>query len=214
MDRRIPLAAARLSFGLLTFFAIGVQAKSLIDAGAFAPVNFFSYFTILSNLLGAALLLVGAVRWRSGHTARIDLLRGAAVVYLIVTFVVVILFLSGAELSLAIGWVDDVLHKVIPIVVVIDWLADPPAGRLTMRQGLLWLIFPAVWLVYTLIRGPIAAWYPYPFLDPAHGGYGSVAVYSIGILIGFLVLSALVLAVGNALTDRRQGAPNDPNRSL
>ncbi len=214
MDRRLPLAAARAAFGLLTFFAIGVQARALADAGAFEPANFFSYFTILSNILGATLLLVGAIRWQAGHSMRIDLLRGAAVVYLIVTFLVVILLLSGAELSLAIGWVDDVLHKVIPIVVTIDWIVDPPATRLTFRQSLLWLAFPVVWLVYTLVRGPIAQWYPYPFLDPAHGGYGSVALYCVAILAGFVVLSAIVRFVGNAMAERRQGVPNDPNRSL
>lgn len=40
--------------------------------------------------------------------------------------------------------------------------------------------------------------YPYPFLDPANGGYGSVAVYCVGILIAMVVVSALVVVLGNA----------------
>ncbi len=79
---------------------------------------------------------------------------------------------------------------------------------------MLWLTFPSAWLLYTLVRGPVAGWYPYPFLDPAHGGYGSVALYCLAILLGFVVLSTIVRVVGNAMADRRQGVPSDPNRSL
>ena len=41
---------------------------------------------------------------------------------------------------------------------------------------------PAAYLVYSLIRGPIVDWYPYPFLNPDEvGGYGGVAAYAVGI---------------------------------
>ena len=56
----------------------------------------------------------------------VELLRGAAVVYLIVMFVVVIAFLSGEDVQLDLQWVDFVLHKLFPVVVLLDWLIDPP----------------------------------------------------------------------------------------
>jgi hypothetical protein len=56
-----------------------------------------------------------------------------------------------------------------------------------------WLIFPAVYLVYSLVRGPIADWYPYPFLDPDHGdGYANVALTSAAVLVTIIVLAALL----------------------
>jgi hypothetical protein len=197
MARRMLLAIFRLVFGLLTFLAIGVQLVTLANDGHLDLVNYFSYFTILSNLIGATLLLVGVARWRAPRSARIDLLRGGAVVYLVVTFIVFALLLADTDVDLAIPWVNGVLHEIIPIVVVIDWLIDPPTTRLTNRNGLLWLGFPSVWIAYVLIRGAIVDKYPYPFLDPANGGYATVAMYSVMILALMVAMCAAVVAVGN-----------------
>jgi len=197
MERRALLATFRLTFGALTLFAIGVQLVTLANDGHLDLVNYFSYFTILSNLIGATLLLVGVVRWRTPRSDRIDRLRGGAVVYLMVTFIVFALLLADTDVDLSIPWVNSVLHEIIPIVIVIDWLIDPPTARLTNRQGLLWLSFPAAWIVYALVRGAIVGRYPYPFLDPANGGYGTVAVYVVMILLLMLAMCAAVVAIGN-----------------
>ncbi len=176
MDRRLVLALVRGGSALLVFVAIVYQAILLAGDGAFFPTRFFAFFTIISNLFGATLFLVLALRWRAERTPTQDILRGASVVYLTVTFIVVVLLLSGDDLQVAVQWVDFVVHKLFPVVVVIDWILDPPITRLTMRHGLVWLAYPLVWLGFTLIRGAIDGWYPYPFLDPANGGYGSVGV--------------------------------------
>ena len=55
------------------------------------------------------------------------------------------------------------------------------------------MVYPALYLVYTLIRGTRVDWYPYPFLDPdAAGGTPGVAVSCVGIALGFAAMSALV----------------------
>jgi hypothetical protein len=202
MDRRLALGLARAAFALLVLFAIVVQVNTTIGKGNFNPTKFFAFFTILSNLFGAALFLVLAARWRSEPSTTTDMLRGGSVGYLTVTFIVVVLLLSGADLQVAIPWVDAVLHKIFPVVVVIDWLIDPPTRRLTFRQSLLWVTYPLIWVAFTLLRGRIDNWYPYPFLNPANGGYGSVAFYVLTILVGFFVISAITVALGNAMRDR------------
>jgi hypothetical protein len=130
------------------------------------------------------------------------------VVYLTVTFIVVVILLSGAELQVAVPWVDFVVHKLFPVVVVIDWLIDPPVTRLTVRRALVWLAYPLIWVVLTLIRGAIDNWYPYPFLNPANGGYGSVSVVSAAIFAGSLVIIAIVVSMGNAMRDRGRMVPS------
>ena len=72
----------------------------------------------------------------------------------------------AADVSTNLAWVNVVVHIVGPIVVVFDYLVDPPPMRPTVREAATWLIFLAVWLSYTMLRGPSADWYPYPFLDP------------------------------------------------
>jgi hypothetical protein len=150
-------------------------------------------------------LLIGAIR-RDIHTPTFDLVRGGAVAYLVTTGVVFSVLLSGTDVDTAIPWVNSVLHEVLPIVIVIDWLLDPPSRQLTYRHAVLWLAYPLAWVAYTLIKGPIAQWYPYPFLDPANGGYGSVALYCAAIFVVVFVVCAGVVWIGNLA----RGGPPEP----
>jgi hypothetical protein len=58
-----------------------------------------------------------------------------------------------------------------------------------------------------MIRGPIADWYPYPFLDPRTNGYGFVAIMSL-----FVAVVALLLVWLLCWTSRRDfgRGPADP----
>jgi hypothetical protein len=203
MDRRLALAIFRGVVAIVVLAAVAYQAKVIIDTGLFRPLRFFAFFTILSNLFGAVVWLWLAARWRRPRTRTDDLLRGAATLYLVVTFVVVVLLLRGAELSLSDRLVDFIVHKLFPLLMVIDWIVDPPETDLRMRDVGLWLIFPLVWLAATLIRGAADAWYPYAFLDPDSGGYRSVAYHVIVVLAGFLVIAGGIVALGDFGRDRR-----------
>jgi len=49
----------------------------------------------------------------------------------------------------------------------------------------------------TRIREAASGNYPYPFVNPANGGYGSVALYSVAILAFMLLVCAVVVWLGN-----------------
>ena len=203
MSGRLVLALARAALALLTIAAMTYQAWESASRGVLVPLNFASYFTIQSNAIGAAVFLVGAARWRRPATRRWDLVRGASALNLTLTYVVFALLLSNTDVDVANRWVNTVVHTVFPLAVIIDWVIDPPSHRVGGRESLVWLVYPLAWLAYTLIRGPVAGWYPYPFLDPANGGYGSVALYVVGIFVFGLVVIAVLRVLGNALRDRR-----------
>jgi hypothetical protein len=199
MDRWTPLRIVRAVSIVVVLAAIVAQAKVLADAGAFDATRFFAYFTIQSNLIGVAAFSWLVARPAAPRTRNVERLRGAAAAYLTVTFLVVIVLLGGVDVQLQLPWVDVVLHKIFPIIVVADWLLDPPQVQLGLRDAAIWLVYPIVWVVLTLIRGEIdpAHWYPYPFLNPANGGYGQVAVTVVGVTIGFLAIAALYVWLGN-----------------
>ncbi|CAN5356863.1 Pr6Pr family membrane protein [soil metagenome] len=203
MIKRYWVTIVRLAFSLLILVAIGVQFNERLDVPGFRPANFFSFFTIQSNVLAAAMLLYSAVRAaRPDALPRRDILRGAVTLYLLITGIVYGVLLSGYQdaLQTTIPWVDTVLHRIIPLVIVADWLLDPPVARLRWRFVRWWLAYPVAYVVYSLIRGPIVDWYPYPFLDPGEsGGYLRVALYCAGITTG--VVFATLLLVWN--TQRR-----------
>jgi hypothetical protein len=177
--------------------AIIAPAMALTDAGTLDATRFLAFFTIQSNLIGVAVFVLLIARRATPPGRRIDLLRGAAVVYLTVTFVVVIVLLGGVDVQLDFAWVDFVLHKLFPVVMIADWIIDPPATRLGLRDSIIWLIYPLVWTVLTVIRGAMDGWYPYPFLDPADSDYVRVLIVIMGISAAFLVFAALVIAIGN-----------------
>jgi hypothetical protein len=208
MDVSRALTFVRLASIVTVISAIVVVAADLASRSNFDPTRFFAFFTIQSNLIGvAAFAWLLATRDRPASFG-LELLRGAAALYLTVTFFVVIFLLSGADVQLDLVWVDFVLHKLFPVIVVADWLIDPPRARLTTRHALILLIYPIIWVVLTMIRGAADGWYPYPFLDPESGGYGPVALVIAAITVGFFVLALVFVAIGNALRARAASGPN------
>jgi hypothetical protein len=201
------LLVVRAASAALVILAIVVAAVTLAGEGRFDPARFFAFFTIQSNLIGVAAYLWLLANGDRPRTRGLELLRGAAAVYLTVTFVVVIVLLSDADVQLDLLWVDVVLHKIFPIVVVLDWLIDPPQLPLRLRDGLVWLVYPIAWAVVTMLRGAADGWYPYPFLDPANGGYAAVALTIAAITVAFLGLSVAFVALGNW---RGRGRPLPP----
>jgi len=204
MSKRTVLIGTRLFFGLLALIAIGRQLAIQIASG-FSLVNFFSYFTNLSNIFAAVVLLFGAFSLitRPEPTVSADIMRGTAVVCMALVGLVFSVLLRNEDLGHLSPWVNIVLHYIMPVVVVAEWLYQPPQTRLAVTQVWLWLIFPALYLAYSLIRGAVVGFYAYPFFNPAKsGGYRGVALYCVAILLAFLLCCWLLLTVGN--TRQRQ----------
>lgn len=193
----------RLGFALLCIAAMAYQFNTSLDGGRFKAVNFFFFFTIESNLFASVLLIyLGVSRNDRVPPTTLDLVRGAATLYMTTTGVVYGLLLSGyqEELQTTIPWVDTVVHKVMPLVMLADWLIAPPAAKLRFKRALVWLVFPLVYCAVALIRGPIVNWYPYPFLNPdSAGGYAGVAATALGIALGVTAFTGLIVWTGNRL---------------
>ncbi|MFD4672084.1 Pr6Pr family membrane protein [Lentzea sp. NPDC058450] len=158
----------------------------------FRPADHFSFFTVLSNVFAAVVMLLGVFRPVSAQ------LRGAAVVYMATTGLVYSFLLRGIDVQTP-AYANWVLHIIVPILVAVEWLLAPEKTR----RWWTWLAFPAAYLVYTLVRGPIVGWYPYPFMDPRAHGYGSVAVGCVFVAVVFVALSFAVSWVGTKLAQKR-----------
>ena len=88
------------------------------------------------------------------------------------------------------GRVAITVHTVVPVLAVAGWALIGPRRRFSRRIAWLSLIFPVCWLAFTLIRGAIAHWYPYPFIDVTQLGYGLTAVNCVWMALLFLGLAA------------------------
>ena len=198
------LIALRLIFGVLALAAIGKQFATHTQMGL-NVVNFFSYFTILSNLFAGIVLVFGAFQLIAHRqpSASTDLIRGMVVVNMAVVGILFSVLLRDVELGYLSPWINTVHHYIMPIAVVLEWLIQPPRTKLGKRQLLLCQVFPLLYLIYVLTRGAIVGWYPYPFFNPANvGGYGGVTAYIIGIMVVFVVAGWLLFTLGNKLKDK------------
>jgi hypothetical protein len=167
----------------------------------FGITNFFSFFTIDSNVATIVVLVIGAIFAFARKPDRhwYTVFRVIVVTYMAVTGVVYNLLLRGVELpqGTTVEWSNEVLHVVACAYLVLDWFIAPGRIALGWKTLRAIVIFPIAWAIYTLIRAPFTvsdnkgkAFYPYPFLDPslAHEGYFSVAFYIV--LIAGVVLAA------------------------
>ncbi len=207
MERDRVLTVVRAGSVVLVVAAIVAQAVTLVNSNVFDATRFFAFFTIQSNLIGVAAFAWLLANGRRPRTRGLELLRGAAAIYLTVTFFVVMFLLSGVDVQLQLVWVDFVLHKLFPIIVVLDWIVDPPTTRLTYRDAVLWLVYPLIWTAVTLVRGAKDGWYPYPFLNPANGGYGQVALTVVAVIVAFVLIAGITIAIGNG-RNRASPLPN------
>lgn len=199
MTERASTRLYRILFGLTGLIAVAYQfyARSQIDP--FNPVNYFSYFTILSNILIFSLFLLGGISNRVSSSEVYEKWRGAAVVYMLVTGLIYFTLLRGLEESLQtpIPWVNTILHYVMPLAAIIDWMMDRPRVKLRLSIVWKWFMFPVVYLVYSLVRGQLTAFYPYPFLNVDTQGLSTVLLVSGIIVLVFLSLSLFVIWIGN-----------------
>ena len=157
-----------------------------------------SFFTILSNLLSGIVSAQLARRpdrdglgWRP--------LRLAALVGITVTGIVYSTVLAAIHQpnGAAETTVNTIVHYVVRVMMVAGWLLFGPRPRID-RRAIDWsLLFPVLWLAYTLIRGAIWAWYPYPFVDVTTHGYARVAVNALLVTVVLGIVAAL-FALGDA----------------
>lgn len=187
----------RMLLGLLAVWAVtwdfGNWKRTRPD---FDAANFWSLFTFQSNMIAGIVLVLGALLPAVViHSRWAEMVRGASVMSMVTTGIVYATLLGGLFNPFASDqtWTNGVLHQLMPIVMVVDLVLQPPINRLAFRDSLVWTIYPLLFLAYSLMRGPVVDWYPYDFINPAEvGGYGGVAMYSVAILAGFLVIAALV----------------------
>lgn len=172
-------AAAAFAGVLIGAFVAGNSAPaagSPFHTSAARAFNTFAYFTIESNLLVLIACLLLAMRLERESTA-FHVLRVTSIVAIAVTGTVYHAVL--AQLLDLKSWAivqTQLSHTITPVMAVAGWLIWGPRKAVPAKVVWLSLIFPVLWVTFTLIRGAIIDWYPYPFIDVSDLGYGRVAV--------------------------------------
>jgi hypothetical protein len=191
----LAIAALQLQYVLLL-----AQVRETVGSMV-GTLRFLGYFTVLSNILVAA-VTVYAAAGLDGFLSRPRVRAGVAL-YIAVTGLVYFLILrhlwqpQGAQ-----WWADTGLHYAVPLTYVIWWLVAVPHGALRELDLLKWLLFPLAYLGWALLLGARYGQYPYPFIDLGQLGWLRTILNAFGVLCIFLLLGGLILFLDRKLARR------------
>jgi len=198
-------------FAVLWQLALIVNGEAVLNESsrpdlAVRIARFVSYFTVLSNLLvlGCCVVLArnpthDGLRWR--------VVRMATFVSIAVTGVVHWFFLRPMlDLTGSSFVVDKLLHVVVPLLAVVAWFVAGPRGQAARPQVLGALIWPLLWGAFTLVRGSITGWWPYPFMDVDTHGWGQVLLNLLGVAVLFGLFGLVFVALDGWLSKRAKPA--------
>lgn len=145
------------------------------------------YYTYIANIM--VILALGRIAL--GRTANTNQMT-AITLSIIMVGIIYRLLLAPAEPKAAPDWYPDFLmHVAVPVLVPLWWLAFCDK-TLHLKALPLWLIPPALYCLYSLIRGWIAGSYPYFFFDIGQFGLTQVVLNCVGLVVVF-ALCGLVL---------------------
>lgn len=214
MIRRMHGAARgwRILFALVGWAGLIAQYVLLLNGGTRSvlgsTVVFFSYFTILTNVVVALALTAPALfpDSRLGRWTATEGVRAAVAMYIAVVGIVYHALLAATwNPQGALAVVNQVLHTVMPIAFVLDWLLFVPKGRLRWIDPVKWLAYPLLYGLWTAIHGQIVGWYPYWFIDIDALCWGPALINFGALLALFLVLGLIVVALDRALSALGKG---------
>jgi hypothetical protein len=117
-------------------------------------------------------------------------------------------FLLGDAFSMGedMVWTLTLVHYVVPIGTILDWLLFDKKGLIKLYFPLLWLLAPVFYFVYAMLGSQIEnglvdmTRYPYPFLDIDVLGVNRVLFTSLIILGAFLVIGYIYFLIDKILS--------------
>ncbi|WGM32012.1 Pr6Pr family membrane protein [Brevundimonas sp. NIBR11] len=195
---RFP-AAARVVAGLIALAAITGEVlffeanRAVVGGDRLAALwEIAAYLTDWSNV-AVALLFAGAALGVPQFQ------RGAAL-----GVGVTILLAVGIGYAALGGWsgladkalTDILTHVVTPWACLVFWVAFVRPPGIDLKAAARWLIYPATYFAYAVVRSVSAGDWPYPFMDPAKVGWIGVLGFSLGMtaLAGVIGLAFVGLA--------------------
>lgn len=185
-------------FAVITQLVLFIQNRQTDMAETL--VRFFSFFTILTNSLVTLFFGIkyfkrsqtSSTFWHSGET-----LTAIATFIIIVGLVYQVVLRSIWEPKGMQLLVDELLHAIIPLFVLVYWLIYATASRIKFKQTVIWLLYPVIYTILVIIRGHFSGFYPYPFVNVSELGITKV-ILNIGIILLLsLVVMSLLIGVNN-----------------
>ena len=168
-----------------------------------ALVQFFSFFTILTNIAITLIYLSALAGWSWLNWFRAPRTRAmmVAVMLLVMIFYHVLLRPIWQPEGLFLVC-DYLLHYAAPILFALWWAVTQKHGAIDYPDTPAMLVPPLIYLAYVMARGALTNVYPYPTLNAFQLGYGQVAINVVMVAIGLIILYLITIGIDRALARR------------
>jgi len=201
-ERIFIITGATLTWlALILQFALIIIDRSLSIAGTI--IQFFSYFTILTNLLVALCYTNLIISEKDIFFTKPNTLSAITVYIAIVGLIYNLVLRQQWNPTGIRKLVDELLHSVNPLLFILYWILFVPKGGLQWKNIFSWLVYPAAYCIYVLTRGSITGLYPYPFMEVNNLGYNKVLLNCGLICLLFLVFSFLLVAIAKLMIKKK-----------
>lgn len=196
-------------FGLIVQYYLIIKPVSEASLFVSETIRFLSFMTIWSNIVVTAAFLVPLLAPRSGAGQYLQrpTIESAITVYIFIVMLVYHFFL--AKVWNPQGWqkvVDITLHYIVPLLYLFYWILFSQKAGLRYIHTVYWLLYPAVYVVYSLLRGAITGLYPYYFADVAVLGYPVAMRNMLLVIIAYWLVGMILVMLTRLI-------PAFPNRS-
>ena len=206
----------RAVFAVIGWATLGLQfylhwsGRGELSA-AEATARYFSYFTVLTNLMASAILTLPVVvgggglgRWAASNPA-----RTAVTSYLLVVGLAYHFLLAASWNPQGLLYpVNMVLHYVMPAALLMDWLIFTPRGRLSWGDPFRWLAVPLLFGAWTVFHGLTSGWWPYGFINVDQRGWTAALTTFGGLLVAFAAIGLVLVAIDHLLRRGDRGRPS------
>ncbi|MBC5834273.1 hypothetical protein G6N05_08200 [Flavobacterium sp. F372] len=163
-------------------------------------IRFFSFFTILTNILVA---LYFTSRISISKNTSLSRLTNSGNLTALTAFILVVglvyqFILRGTWQPTGLQRIiDELLHSAIPLFVFLYWLKFANKTDLIFKNIKIWLWYPIGYFLYVIIRGHFSNFYPYPFVNVIEIGYSQVFINALIISLFFLFIMWVLILIGN-----------------
>lgn len=208
--KHLPLSIAYKSVIILCALS-GILLQTGLFGGSF-NLRMLRFFTNQSNLLVAAYFLCDVaflLKNRNDPLAPAvwqPWLKGVAMMGVTVTWLVAHFLLGSFTMGAELAFAVKLVHYVVPIMTICDWLLFDPKGLMRAYSPLVWTVFPLAYFAYAVIGvalgfslGYDGSRYPYPFIDVDALGWGRVLLTVVLLVVFFVALGYVFYLVDRLL---------------
>ncbi len=169
----------------------------------------FPYYTFHTNVfVGLWYVLSGLFPGKEKPSLWVkDAFKGAVTTYITITGLVYCTLLIQVEIAYVgyLPFASIIIHMVVPVLMIADYVFFPVVLSPQWKRLPFWLTYPILYALFTLIRGAIIDFYPYPFIDPNQVNTTlQLVINYVGLILLHVGFAAFYLAIARRKWNRRQ----------